>query len=249
MSLLEARRIDITHDTWATAVAIALMRVGANDAIRVQRRDRGASKNFLNDLQGAVGEIISILHIEKQCPDASVRHDLTNFDGPVDDVDLIVDEAGGAQHRIESKCLLCEPSKKFFLINQTAHQRSEERHATSYLPVLARLGWGTAVVAPLLSINEVNRWEIREFGYGDPARAMLLPAFSQNYIKKDFDKVLKYLYERNSPNSGDLSPEYIMGELRNTIASKIDSISAALNEVKDEKIHLVVNAVGQVVAA
>lgn len=69
-------------------------------------------RTFLNDLQGAIGEIIAL----GQVIDAGitdVTHDLVCFDGPVDDVDLIITHAE-RKYRMETKCVLLEDNKNYF---------------------------------------------------------------------------------------------------------------------------------------
>jgi len=65
------------------------------DPIRRPRPDRGAEKNFLNDLQGAVGELAAYERLRPgvSTGELALRHSLVDFRGPADDVDFAVQSA------------------------------------------------------------------------------------------------------------------------------------------------------------
>ena len=74
-----------------------------------------------------------------------LRHDLIDFSGPVDEVDLQVDDGQGAL-RLEAKCHLIAPNKRLFLINARARERSRRRGAFAYVCTVACLGRNRVLV-------------------------------------------------------------------------------------------------------
>src|SRR5262245_32053852 len=87
-SLLSSREILLTRETWVAAAVIAGWRVAVNDLIRSPIRDRGESKNMLNDLMGALGELIGVTVVEAIPGVSGIEHDFLDVNGPIDDVDL-----------------------------------------------------------------------------------------------------------------------------------------------------------------
>ncbi|CAB3730307.1 hypothetical protein [Trinickia soli] len=190
--LSTARQVRLTRQLWAFALAVATYRTGANDPVRANDRDRGAAGNLNADLQGAVGEIVAVIHAEKSVGTLNVFHDICEVSGPVDDVDLrILDQ--GNEHRVEVKCLIWDRTRKLMLVNERAHQRSTRRHASGYLPVLTCIGGDKAVVGPLfnpLDLDDSRLWSLGNLpGRNDPAYAMELSQFCNKYMGRSWNSL------------------------------------------------------------
>lgn len=140
---------------WTAVGVIAWLRMWANDPIRGTTRTRGDEKNWLNDAQGAFGELLAIRRSEGASGATVTAQDLVDFSGPVDDVDLTLEAAGGI-YRIEAKGLLWDPSKKRFLINEIARERSDRRGAHGYLLSFGEFGGPRAVVGQIVSMASVR---------------------------------------------------------------------------------------------
>ena len=180
-SLNRLSRTPLTRDFWIAACSIAWLRRAVNDRFRQLARDRGDDKNLLNDVQGVVGELASIAKAQSADDVSEVVHDLVSLEGPVDDVDLKAKTSGG-ELRLESKCLIWQPRKKLFVINDIAHKRSHRRGATGYLPVLTSEGSSIAIVGPVFPLDELNNWYRYPFQYGDPALGLPLVEFCDRYL-------------------------------------------------------------------
>jgi hypothetical protein len=182
MTILETpRRFKLTRDFWIATSVIAGLRKAVNDPIRANNRDRGNAKNFLNDIQGVAGELLALAHVETLEGVASIKHDIINFDGPVDDVDLLVETATSLVG-LEAKCLLLEANKKRFLVNQTAHERSLKRGAIYYLPIVTALGADVAYVGKGIGIEILHAWKVEDFNYGDPALSTPFDEFAKTFL-------------------------------------------------------------------
>jgi hypothetical protein len=145
-----------------------------NDGSRSSHRDRGDEKNILNEIQGAFGEIVSLIAAETLYPEATnINHNPIDFNNNIDDVDIAVYKYNKKLF-YEAKCLLIKDHKSLFLVNKVAHQRSCKRGAIGYIPVLSIEGGGIALIGKITPIQDVSDWEIREFGYGDPAHSIRL---------------------------------------------------------------------------
>jgi hypothetical protein len=172
------------------ALAVATFRTAANDPVRADDRDRGQAGNRSADLQGALGEVVAAIHAERSVGRANVLHDIGDFSGPVDNVDLRIFDHG-SEHRVEVKCLIWDWSRKLMLINERAHQRSVRRGATGYFPVLTCPGGDIAVVGPIFDpsdLDDPSIWTLRNLpGRYDPAYTMDLRKFCAKYIGRDWD--------------------------------------------------------------
>jgi hypothetical protein len=73
------------------------------------------------------------------------------------------------------------------LVNDVAAQRSQDRGALSFVPVLSAVGASVALVGSPIMLADVLRWPPREFGYGDPARAVALKALAPKSWGRTFD--------------------------------------------------------------
>jgi len=165
---LEPVTFSLERQFWIAAAELATKRQRANDSIRRSERNRGSDKNFLNDLQGVVGEVLAVLRFQSICPGVIVEHSLFYFAGPVDDVDLKVCTPDW-ETWLEAKCLFLEPNKAWFLFNATAHKRSLARNAHGFVPVITSVGSPVARVGRVIEMNDLEFWERLPFQYGDPA--------------------------------------------------------------------------------
>jgi hypothetical protein len=150
--------------------------------MRLAHRSRGKEKNILNDIQGCAGEIISLLALHDNPLAGDVRYLALSFNDPGNGDPDIVTTLDGHPFRAETKCLLMDPKKKYFLVNRQAHQKSIDRGADYYLPVLTSIGCGVAMVGRPIPIAEVGRWKAMEFEYGDTALGIPLEKFCPGYF-------------------------------------------------------------------
>jgi hypothetical protein len=174
-------RLTLDSELWRSAAILAGLRMAVNDPIRSQRRDRGEQKNWLADIWGVVGELIAIRALDEVWS-GGLRHQPIDFDGAVDEVDIVVDLPAGSL-RLEAKAHLLEPKKSWFMINQTAHERSLKRGAMAYMPVLSALGAGRALVGSPISVEDVGGWPEppKALRLRDPAFGMPLQRLTQRY--------------------------------------------------------------------
>src|SRR4051812_15519704 len=59
-------RARLSADTWRAAAVLGRLRTLVNDRHRSSDRDRGQGKNLLNDLQGALGELIGLELLQRR---------------------------------------------------------------------------------------------------------------------------------------------------------------------------------------
>lgn len=177
----EVRRVRLTPADWFCAVAISVLRNEAHPK-RSAGRDRGA-KNLTVDIQGAIGELVAIKRAESV--HSNVQHDLNQFNGGVRAPDIRIDGVF-----LDVKCLLWNPTKKFFLIDKAAHQRS---WGISYYPVISTLGSWAAIVGPVIEKADVDTWS--EWGNPaaarDPMLCLRLEQFSDGYLNHDWSVIVK----------------------------------------------------------
>lgn len=203
-------RIRLSDGPWICAAVIALLRKSVNDGIRVEIRDRGDEKNWLNDLQGTIGELVAIHRVESIVGNNDrVKHDLLSFEGPVDDVDLKIFGVG-----IESKCHAWKENKRFFAVNKEAHGKSVTRKAIGYVPVLTAECAKIALVGKFVPIADLDSWKTENFGYGDPALVKPLDEFCKLYLRRPLEVVRGELTSV-MPNAG-------CGDLRERVAQAVD---------------------------
>jgi len=238
------QRILLTPSIWACAIAIAVLRVEVNDPIRAEHRDRGDEKNLLNDLQGAIGEIVAAIRAERTYGVGAVTHDLVDFDGPVDDVDIKITSSSG-EIRLETKCLLWEANKKKFLINDKAHERSVQRKARGYIPVLASVGGNIAIVGPVIGIEEVANWDRIAYQYGDPAKGIDLESFCEKYLGRSWEKIRD---DHLGTSQGAVySREALMKRIPEAIAARRDEIAAILSGTRRRRIECIADNVLEII--
>lgn len=154
--LLSPSRTSVERELWLAAALVAGARKSVNDPIRAHDRDRGLDKNLLNDVQGVIGEIVGGEYIRTTLG-VAVADDLLDLTGPTDRVDLVFDDGAG-ELRLESKCHLLAPNKRYLLINQRAHERSMQRGAHGYLPVVSALGQGGAMIGSVIGVAAARGW-------------------------------------------------------------------------------------------
>lgn len=172
-------RVRLPESFWMAAATVAGLRKASNDPIRGVTRTRGQSKNLLNDLQGVVGELVVLSRLQGLGFECS--NDLLDVSGPVDDVDIRA-KVGDRVLAVEAKCLLLEPNKRLFLVNQIAHQRSVARGADGYVAVLTVVGADHAHVGKFMPCDETGRWKTYDFKYGDPALGLGLDEFCPEHL-------------------------------------------------------------------
>jgi len=194
----EPNSISLTRDHWRAAALLAGLRKGVNDNQRSAHRSRGEFKNILNDLQGVLGELVALMTLEESGANIkSIQHNPIDFETHIDDVDLVVD-GHDREYKIESKCLLVERNKSLFLVNQTAHNRSLNRNAEGYIPVLSVEGGREALVGSFTTTGEVSDWNEMDFGYGDPALGVDL----SDYCPEKWGATENQIRQRLEPQRG-----------------------------------------------
>lgn len=194
----EPKSISLTRDHWRAAALLAGLRKGVNDNQRSAHRSRGEVKNLLNDLQGVLGELVALIALEESGDNIkSIHHNPIDFDTHIDDVDLVANSQEN-EYRIESKCLLVESNKSLFLVNQTAHNRSIDRNAQGYIPVLSVEGGREALVGSFTTTGEVSDWDEMDFGYGDPALGVNL----SDYCPEKWGVTENQIRQRLEPQRG-----------------------------------------------
>ena len=233
--LEERRRLSLTRNFWVAAAILAGVRKAVNDPIRRDSRNRGTSKNLLNDIQGMAGELVGLAHAELSEDVVGVAHDLVDFSGPVDDVDLIVSRKTSTV-RVEVKCLLLEAKKRRFLVNVIAHERSQARGADYYLPVITSIGADVAFVGNVIPPKALETWQIERFQYGDPAFSMPFDKFSQTYfLISNPSSFRKYVENARYAHGEDIE---LIGT---TAAQKSEAFRRATQDIKDSSLATVVD--------
>ncbi len=170
----------LSAPTWKVAALLAGLRRAVNDPIRAADRDRGEDKNWLADIWGVIGELVALRRINHLTSDV-VEHHPIDFEGAVDEVDLVVWTSDGPL-RLEAKAHLIEPGKAWFMVNQRARQRSGRRGAVGYVPVLSALGASSARVGRLITIDQLGAWQAPEVALRDPAVGIKLDQLTRTYL-------------------------------------------------------------------
>ncbi len=164
--------IRVSRNEWIASAVVAGLRMASNEE-RDAHRSRGDDKNVLNDIQGAIGELIAIKALEERHGSNRVRHEILDWAGGTgrvqDAVDLLVEIPGYGTLRFESKCHLDTERKALLLINRTAHERSRRRQALGYIPIVGVLGREQACIGHLIEHAELDHWPARDFKYKDTA--------------------------------------------------------------------------------
>src|SRR5262249_48377272 len=115
------RKIELSAALWAAAAVLGRLRTLVNDNYRRKVRDRGMAKNILNDLQGALGELVGLELLNRGGISARAQG-LLDLGGSVNRPDLVA--AAGLPVPLDVKCHFDEPRKRLFLVNEKARLRS-----------------------------------------------------------------------------------------------------------------------------
>jgi hypothetical protein len=181
---LTPRDIRLTSRTWQAAAVLAGLRVAVNDEQRQPDRDSGPTKNALNDLVGALTELVALRVLEQLGAD-NLSHQLLDLYQPCDGVDL-QGSYRGRPFRLEVKGHFQQPSKHYLLINERAQRNSRRRGADGHLPIVTTLLHGAARVGRVVPIDDLERppWgPPRRFGVRhDPAWSLGLSTLQRVYL-------------------------------------------------------------------
>jgi len=176
----------VERKLWLAAALVAGARKRANDPIRASDRDRGLDKSLLNDIQGALGEIVGGQHARSTLG-VRVADDLLALDGPVDRVGLVFNDGAG-ELRLESTRHLLAPGKRCLLINARARLRSVQRGAHGCLPAISALGRGVALLGPVIGTTAAKRWG-EPLSLPDPAIGIRLDELCAIHLEMSLDQV------------------------------------------------------------
>jgi hypothetical protein len=169
---------------WLAGAALAGLRVAVNDSTRQPDRDSGPQGNALNDLIGAIAELVA-LQVLEDAGATSLTHSVLDLYRPIDRLD-VQGELGGNPFRLEVKGHFQESEKRYFLINQRAQARSRQRGAHGHLPIVTRMLHSTARVGRVIGIDEVEQppWQPpRPFGpRNDRAFPLRLQVLTAMYL-------------------------------------------------------------------
>lgn len=199
--LEEPATMTLSAPTWRAAALLAGLRRAVNDPIRAADRDRGQEKNWLADIWGVIGELVALRRVNHLTADV-VEHHPIDFERSVNEVDLVVWTSDGPL-RLEAKAHLIEPGKAWFMVNRRARERSVERGAVGYVPVLSALGAGSARVGRLITVDEMDAWQAPTVGLRDPAVGIRLDAMTSTYL----DQPLAALKRATIAGSAIAEPE------------------------------------------
>lgn len=172
--LKQPLRIELSRELWVAAAILGMLRTMVNDPNRATIRDRGYSYNILNDLQGALGELVGIRLIEDLKKDdlGQEIRGLLDLGKSVNLADLEVLD-GERSIFIDVKCHFDEKRKKFFLINEEARKRSIDRQVTAFLPIVAAAWRRNAIIGKPIPIEQLVEWELGTMGTRrDPCRKL-----------------------------------------------------------------------------
>ncbi len=174
LARLEPQDVTLTPELWLAGAALARLRVAVNDPARQPHRDSGPQGNALNDLIGAVAELVAL-----QLQDAgatNLTHSLIDLHSSIDRLDFRGD-LDASEFKLEVKGHFHDSDKRYFLINEKAQANSRRRGAHGHLPIITRMLHSSARVGRVIWIDEVEQppWEpARPFGRrNDPAWPLL----------------------------------------------------------------------------
>jgi hypothetical protein len=189
--LIEPVWVQLDEPVWLAAGVLAGLRRATNEASRRDDRDRGTHKNVLNDVMGAVTELVA-MSVCESIPAVQVRHSLLDLRGPVSETtDLVLTRL--REMRLETKGHFLTPTKRLLAINARAHDRSVRRGAEGYLPVITRPAAPFAAVGRIIDVAAVDSWDRGPLGsFRDEARHMPLI----DAVARYFDATLKDVQAR-----------------------------------------------------
>lgn len=214
--LKQPLNIELTRKLWVAAAILGLLRTMVNDPNRAAIRDRGHSYNILNDLQGALGELVGIGLIER-LKDAGLRQEvrgLLDLGKSVNLADLAVFD-GARSIFIDVKCHFDENNKKLFLINEEARKRSIDRQVTAFLPIVAAAWRRNAIIGRPIPIEEPSKWKLGTLGdRQDPCRQLELDELEKAFFDR---KGLYWIRRRKGQWGGWALNEFQVIELRRSV--------------------------------
>ena len=184
LARLEPHNVTLTPRLWLAGAALAGLRVAVNDPTRQPDRDSGPQGNALNDLIGAVAEVVA-LHVLEAAGATRLTHRPIDLYRPIDRLD-VQGELGGSEFRLEVKGHFQEGEKRYFLINERAQAKSRQRGAHGHLPIVTRMLHSTARIGRVIWIDEVEQppWQPpRPFGpRNDRAFPLRLQVLTATYL-------------------------------------------------------------------
>lgn len=174
------RRVRIDPALWTAAMVLGRMRTLVNNQHRRADRDRGTTKNALNDRQGALGELLGLWLLHHAGVGEPTRG-LLDLDGSVDLPDL-TSRATTTLHP-DVKCHLDDSQKKLFAVNQRACKRSHRRGVDGFLPLVSRDLAGRALLGRLIPLPVLQSWRVQTLGsHRDPAHVRNLDLFAREHL-------------------------------------------------------------------
>ncbi len=185
LARLEPQDFTLTPKLWLAGAALAGLRVAVNDPTRQAHRDSGPQGNALNDLIGAVAELVA-LHVLEDAGATNLTHRLIDLYRPIDRLDF-QGELDASEFKLEVKGHFQDGGKRYFLINEKAQVKSRRRGAHGHLPIVTRMLHSAARIGRVIWIDEVGQlpWEPpRPFNRDrdDPARPLPLRFLPATYL-------------------------------------------------------------------
>lgn len=174
------RKIRLSRNLWVAAAVLGLLRTAVNDPHRVTNRNRGPSKNILNDLQGSLGELVGLGLLDRADLSPGAQG-LLDLEGSVDLPDLVANT--NPQARLDVKCHFDEERKRLFLINEQARIRSIRRDVVAFLPIVTAELRQDAYVGEPIPVEQLETWKREVVGeFGDPSRQLPLTTLDQQFL-------------------------------------------------------------------
>lgn len=178
--LATPQALSMTREHWIAAAVLGGLRKATKDPSRRPDHDRGRKRNILNDIDGAIGELVVLRHLEGL--GGRVRHILFSPDGSVDRPDFAL-EFEGCVWRLEAKAHCIGQGRRRFLINDEAHERAKGRGTHFYVPVITAYGSAMAYVGRAIDVAHVDSWNKGKLRPdGDPARMLDIKDTIQQYF-------------------------------------------------------------------
>ena len=211
-------QIELTPDDWAIGAMLGHARRFSNDNKRNKTRDRGNSKNVHVDLMGSMGEIIAFKSFQKYVSEELMKSQMENLFGVGGGSRFIGADFYLDLHprklRLDAKTYDCDPSKKFFAINEKKHN-SLKGKCDGYACLLIPKYSKSAFLIPNVPCSDVDSWQIKSLGkYGDPSFNLPISKFVKQYAKKSIVNDLRRseFFDRgtirNSLNSQKVKDEF-----------------------------------------
>lgn len=195
------RRLPVTGDDWQTAARLGLERVEANNATRTATQTRPMEKQVLQDVLGALAELVVVL----ACARVGCDHDTTLWDdtgGVASQAasDVVIRHSEN-EFKYDVKChmaLTAEQRRhlgvrqKFdFAVNVRSLDKAARRGTEFLLPVLAAPGGRSVLLGRALLVGKVRGLPQRDYGYGDPAYATPMQKIALKLFGYDFEECVR----------------------------------------------------------